>query len=142
MKIKNPTELKAKANICWKDPKRCMLRKAVADTYDVQNYKIEKSHTQGIEQFLEEQKEKKRWKEATNEQKMMMACFAMTQIRAERKYISGYGAVRLSRTKALEVISSKGRPQNYFIHIAGYTETITSEKFTRLGYLFFRDYGN
>eukprot|EP00972_Heterocapsa_arctica_P088460 13042870-Heterocapsa_arctica.AAC.1 len=72
MKIKNATELKTKANICCKDAKKCMLCKAAADTNDVKNYKIQKSHTQGIESFLEEQKEKNRWKEATNEQKMMM----------------------------------------------------------------------
>eukprot|EP00972_Heterocapsa_arctica_P089238 13160150-Heterocapsa_arctica.AAC.1 len=71
-----------------------------------------------------------------------MVCYAMTQIRAEREYISGFGTVRLSRAEALEVIASEGRPQNYFIHLAGYTETIKSEKHTRLGYLFFRDYGN
>eukprot|EP00972_Heterocapsa_arctica_P088252 13013484-Heterocapsa_arctica.AAC.1 len=69
-----------------------MLCKAVADTYDVKNNKIEKSHTQGIERFLEEQKDKKRWKEATDKHNMMMVCYQMTQIRAERKYISGFGA--------------------------------------------------
>eukprot|EP00972_Heterocapsa_arctica_P032534 4793500-Heterocapsa_arctica.AAC.1 len=58
MKIKNATELQAKTNICCKDTKRCMVCKAVADTHDVKNWKIEKSHTQGIESFLEEQKEK------------------------------------------------------------------------------------
>eukprot|EP00972_Heterocapsa_arctica_P016472 2430936-Heterocapsa_arctica.AAC.1 len=72
---------------------------------------------------------------------MMMVCYEMTQIRAERKYISGFGAVRLSREEALEAIASKGRPQNYFIHLAGYTET-KAEKQPRLGYLFYRDYGN
>eukprot|EP00972_Heterocapsa_arctica_P115862 16450072-Heterocapsa_arctica.AAC.1 len=63
-------------------------------------------------------------------------------MKAERKYISGFGAVRLSKTEAIEVVSSKVRPQNLFVHITGYIETIRSEKFTRLGYLFFRDYGN
>eukprot|EP00972_Heterocapsa_arctica_P070439 10405074-Heterocapsa_arctica.AAC.1 len=79
-----------------------MMCKAVAHTYDVQKYKIEKSHTHGIEKFLEEQKEEKRWKEANNEHNMLMICYALTQIRTERKYISGFGAVRLSRTEALE----------------------------------------
>eukprot|EP00972_Heterocapsa_arctica_P046718 6895776-Heterocapsa_arctica.AAC.1 len=92
MKMKNPTDLRAKADRCCKDPKKCMMCKAVADTYDVQKYKIEKSHTQGIEKYLEEQKEEKTWKEANNEQKMLMICYALTQIRAERKYISGFGA--------------------------------------------------
>eukprot|EP00972_Heterocapsa_arctica_P099711 14711213-Heterocapsa_arctica.AAC.1 len=41
---------------------------------------------------------------------MLMICYALTQMRTERKYISGFGAVRLSKTEALEVISSKVRP--------------------------------
>eukprot|EP00972_Heterocapsa_arctica_P090947 13417317-Heterocapsa_arctica.AAC.1 len=66
----------------------------MADTNDVQSYKIEKEDTQGIEKFLAEQKEDNRWEEANNEHNMLMICYALTQMRAERKYISGFGAVR------------------------------------------------
>eukprot|EP00972_Heterocapsa_arctica_P064136 9463851-Heterocapsa_arctica.AAC.1 len=65
---------------------------------------------------------------------MIMICYALSQVKQEKKYISGFGAVRLSRAEALEVISSKGRPQNLHIHIVGYVEKLRNENFTRLGY--------
>eukprot|EP00972_Heterocapsa_arctica_P060201 8879296-Heterocapsa_arctica.AAC.1 len=56
----------------------------------------------------------------------------------ERKYISGFGAVRLSKKEAIEVAESAVRPNNLFVYVTGYKK----ENQTCLGYLFYRDYGN
>eukprot|EP00972_Heterocapsa_arctica_P082062 12094888-Heterocapsa_arctica.AAC.1 len=56
----------------------------------------------------------------------------------ERKYISGFGAVILSKKEAMDVADSANRPNNIFVYVTGYKE----DNQTRLGYLFYRDYGN
>eukprot|EP00972_Heterocapsa_arctica_P016183 2386149-Heterocapsa_arctica.AAC.1 len=57
-------------------------------------YSMTKAETKGIEKFLKEQKEKRRWKEANNNQKMLMIYSALSTMKEERKYISGFGAAR------------------------------------------------
>eukprot|EP00972_Heterocapsa_arctica_P049515 7288099-Heterocapsa_arctica.AAC.1 len=59
-------------------------------------------------------------------------------MKEERKYISGFGAVRLSKKEAIDVADIAHRPNNLFVYVTGYQE----ENQTRLGYLFYRDYGN
>eukprot|EP00972_Heterocapsa_arctica_P002376 344261-Heterocapsa_arctica.AAC.1 len=61
-------------------------------------YSMTKTETKGIEKFLSDQKEKRRWKEANNN--------ALSTMKEERKYISGFGAVRLSKKEAIDVADS------------------------------------
>eukprot|EP00972_Heterocapsa_arctica_P061713 9100161-Heterocapsa_arctica.AAC.1 len=56
----------------------------------------------------------------------------------ERKLLSHYGAVRLSKEEALDVIQRESRPGNFWILMVTYEER--SEK--RIGYIFYQDYGN
>eukprot|EP00972_Heterocapsa_arctica_P084839 12497281-Heterocapsa_arctica.AAC.1 len=59
-------------------------------------------------------------------------------MKEKRKYISGFGTVRLSKKEAMDVADSANRPNNFFVYVTGYKV----ENQTRLGYLFYRDYGN
>eukprot|EP00972_Heterocapsa_arctica_P068819 10170567-Heterocapsa_arctica.AAC.1 len=56
----------------------------------------------------------------------------------ERHLLSQYGAVRPSKKEAIEVADNLNRLQNLFVYIASYKE----DKENRLGYVFYRDYGN
>eukprot|EP00972_Heterocapsa_arctica_P058737 8659665-Heterocapsa_arctica.AAC.1 len=56
----------------------------------------------------------------------------------EKHLLSQYGAVRLSKKEAIEVAENLNRPQNLFVNISAYK----GEKENRLGYVFYRDYGN
>eukprot|EP00972_Heterocapsa_arctica_P107792 15875421-Heterocapsa_arctica.AAC.1 len=68
----------------------------------------------------------------------MMICSAFATMKEERKYISGFGTVRLSKKEAIDVADSRVRPNNLFVYVTGYKE----ENHIKLGYLFYMDYGN
>eukprot|EP00972_Heterocapsa_arctica_P069039 10202173-Heterocapsa_arctica.AAC.1 len=95
--------------MCCKKTGSCLLCKAIADAHEVQTFKTEKKHTQGMEDWLTQMKDEKRWTEATDELKMLRVCYhlSQSQMKAERKYISGFGAVRMTRAESIEMIVNK-----------------------------------
>eukprot|EP00972_Heterocapsa_arctica_P062858 9272596-Heterocapsa_arctica.AAC.1 len=58
--------------------------------------------------WMEQMKDDKRWTEATTEMMLLMVCHHLSQttMKAERKYISGFGAVRMTRAEAIEMITN------------------------------------
>ncbi len=56
------------------------------------------------------------WKEADTKKKMLMICMHLssTQVKAERKTISGYGAIRMTKEEAMEMIILKVRYMNFW----------------------------
>eukprot|EP00972_Heterocapsa_arctica_P026653 3923585-Heterocapsa_arctica.AAC.1 len=84
------------------------------ETHALEKYQMTKTETKGIDKFLAEQKEKRRLKEANNNQRLMIIYSALSEIKAERKYISGFGAARLSKKEAIDVVDSAVRPNDIF----------------------------
>eukprot|EP00972_Heterocapsa_arctica_P064358 9497806-Heterocapsa_arctica.AAC.1 len=64
-------------------------------------------------------------------------------MKTERKYISGFGAVRMTRAEAIEMITDNVRYQNFWIHVTAFEEDEDrGGNVQRMGYLLYRDYGN
>eukprot|EP00972_Heterocapsa_arctica_P108660 16000563-Heterocapsa_arctica.AAC.1 len=90
-------------------------------------------------------KDDKNWTEATILKKLLMTCYHMstTKMRAERKYISAFGAIRMTKEEAIEMNTNCVRYQNLWGHVTGYEDDEErGGKIQKLGYLFYRDYGN
>eukprot|EP00972_Heterocapsa_arctica_P061039 9001624-Heterocapsa_arctica.AAC.1 len=81
----------------------CLMCKAVIESKNKEQWKCGRSDITGIEKFIADQKEKKAWKEATNNQKLIQICSALSEMKDERHYVSGFGAVRLSKKEAMDV---------------------------------------
>eukprot|EP00972_Heterocapsa_arctica_P045513 6719673-Heterocapsa_arctica.AAC.1 len=62
----------------------CLMCKAVTETQAMDKYSMTKTETKGIENFLNEQKEKRRWEEANNNQKLLMIYSALATMKEER----------------------------------------------------------
>eukprot|EP00972_Heterocapsa_arctica_P092114 13586502-Heterocapsa_arctica.AAC.1 len=61
-------------------------------------------------------KEKKEWTEATNEKKLIMVChhLSTTKMKTEQNYIAAFGAVRMTKEEATEMITNGVRYQNFW----------------------------
>eukprot|EP00972_Heterocapsa_arctica_P099657 14704583-Heterocapsa_arctica.AAC.1 len=64
-------------------------------------------------------------------------------MRAERQYIAPFGAARMTKEEALEMINNCVRYQNFWAHVTGYEEDEDrGGTKLKMGYCFYRDYGN
>eukprot|EP00972_Heterocapsa_arctica_P089489 13194786-Heterocapsa_arctica.AAC.1 len=69
-------------------------------------------------------KKSKDWTEGTIEKKMFMvrAHLSTVAMKAERNYISQYGAVRMTKAEATEMIKNNQRYQNCWVYVTVYEE--------------------
>eukprot|EP00972_Heterocapsa_arctica_P032972 4850793-Heterocapsa_arctica.AAC.1 len=64
-------------------------------------------------------------------------------MKTERNHISQYGAVRITKAEAIEMIRNNMRYQNFWIFVTVVEEDDDrSAKTMELGYKFYRDYSN
>eukprot|EP00972_Heterocapsa_arctica_P032707 4818216-Heterocapsa_arctica.AAC.1 len=64
-------------------------------------------------------------------------------MKTERNYVSSFGAVRITKEEAIEMNSNCVRYQNFWVHVTVYEEEEErGGKIQKLGYMFYRDYGN
>eukprot|EP00972_Heterocapsa_arctica_P022697 3339969-Heterocapsa_arctica.AAC.1 len=61
-------------------------------------------------------KENRDWTEATIEKKLLMVChhLSTTKMNTERNYIAAFGAVRMTKEEAIEMITNGVRYQNFW----------------------------
>eukprot|EP00972_Heterocapsa_arctica_P003059 453669-Heterocapsa_arctica.AAC.1 len=64
-------------------------------------------------------------------------------MKTERNYISQYGAIRMTKEEAIEMITNCVRYHNVWVHVTVYEEEEDKGgKIQKLEYLFYKDYGN
>eukprot|EP00972_Heterocapsa_arctica_P035690 5251165-Heterocapsa_arctica.AAC.1 len=92
----------------------------------------------GICYFLAKQKTDPAWADKSPMEQLGDIAVYMSNKPKERKFVSQYGAVRLSKEEARDVIAGQSKPGNLFIYMVIYEERGGK----RIGYVFYRGFGN
>eukprot|EP00972_Heterocapsa_arctica_P001408 206269-Heterocapsa_arctica.AAC.1 len=82
--------------------------KAFFDTHENQKQPITSDKMIGMTEWIKEMKNNKEWTEGDTDNKLLMTCchLSTTKIKTERNYISAYGAVRMTKEEAIEMITN------------------------------------
>ncbi len=69
--------------------------------------------------------DRKEWKQGDMDNNMLMVCghLSSSLMTTERKDISWYGAVRMTKAEAAEMIALKVRYQNFWVYVTVYNES-------------------
>eukprot|EP00972_Heterocapsa_arctica_P090406 13335952-Heterocapsa_arctica.AAC.1 len=101
--------------------------------------------TIGMTEWIKKMRTDKDWLDGDIDTNMLMTCchLSTTKMKTERTYISQYGAVRMTKTESTEMINNNQRYNNFWIYVAVYEEDEErGGNIQKLGYKFYRDYGN
>eukprot|EP00972_Heterocapsa_arctica_P024668 3638560-Heterocapsa_arctica.AAC.1 len=74
---------------------------------------------------------------------MTFCHLSMTEMKTERHFISQYGAVRMTKAESIEMINNNQRYHHFWIYVTVIEEDEErGAKTMKLGYKFYRDFGN
>eukprot|EP00972_Heterocapsa_arctica_P034810 5124777-Heterocapsa_arctica.AAC.1 len=107
-------------------PGKCLMCKAFLDVHQMNN-SYDPEHTMGMTNWIRTMQKSEEWNHASTEKKFILACVKLSTVamKKERKDVSQYGAVRMSKEETEEMVRTNQRYMNFWIYVAVFEEKET-----------------